>query len=490
MTPRVVHVTGARPNYMKVAPVHRALAERSRVEQRLVHTGQHYDALLKDVFFAELPLPAPDLELDVGSGTHAEQTARALTGLERAFVELRPDAVVVPGDVNSTLAGALAAVKLGIPVVHLEAGLRSGDWTMPEEHNRRLTDHVSSLLLTHSESADANLAREGIPAERVACVGNTMIDTLLAGVARARGREAWLEHGLERGAYVLVTLHRPGLVDEPRLLLAALAALDDVAAELPVLFPVHPRTRAALDRLGAEPLRVRLTAPLAYGEFLSLECGAAAVVTDSGGIQEETTVLGVPCFTLRANTERPVTVEVGTNMVLGLDPERLREVPALLRDPREAHVPPLWDGRAGERAADAIERLVLTGLTAQRVRRRAMSNSSCSSRSAWAERRRVRANSRPRAPMRAASSPSAARRRTVSASAPASSGGITTPAPARSRIRADSPAAERITGRPAAMKSIIFEGTKSSNVGCPDNGTSRASLPARTPDTCSSGTCG
>jgi UDP-N-acetylglucosamine 2-epimerase (non-hydrolysing) len=358
MTPRVVHVTGARPNYMKIAPVHAALASRGRVEQRLVHTGQHYDAELKDVFFAELPLPRPDLELDVGSGTHGEQTARALVGLERAFTDLEPDAVVVAGDVNSTLAGALAAVKLGIPVVHVEAGLRSNDWTMPEEHNRRIADHVSRLLLTHSSSADANLRGEGIPADRIALVGNTMIDSLLANVDAARERAAWRDYGVHEGGYLLVTLHRPTLVDDQDLLRSAIDALDAVASELPVLFPAHPRTRASLDRLGLAPARAVVTRPLPYREFLSLEVGAAAVVTDSGGIQEETTALGVPCFTLRDNTERPVTVELGTNVLLGLAPERLREVPALLRAAAGGGVPPLWDGRAGERAAEAIETLI------------------------------------------------------------------------------------------------------------------------------------
>ncbi len=356
--PRVVHVTCARPNYMKIAPVYTALARRGRVEQRLVHTGQHYDAEMKDAFFAELPLPRPDVELEVGSGRHGEQTARALAGLEETFMTLAPDLVVVAGDVNSTLAGGLAAVKLGVPVAHVEAGLRSGDWTMPEEHNRRLTDHVSTLLLTHSESADSNLAAEGIAPERVARVGNTMIDTLLASLEAAHELAAWRRYGLERGGYLLVTLHRPALVDEPELLLRTVVALDAVAAELPVVFPLHPRTRAALEREGCAPERMRLTAPLPYREFLSLEAGAAGVVTDSGGIQEETTALGVPCFTLRANTERPVTVELGTNTLLGLDPERVREVPALLGEARPGEPPPLWDGHAGERAAAAIEGLL------------------------------------------------------------------------------------------------------------------------------------
>jgi UDP-N-acetylglucosamine 2-epimerase (non-hydrolysing) len=332
----VVHVVGARPNYMKIAPVYVELSGNDRIRQALIHTGQHYDRLLKDVFFDELTLPRPHLELAIGSGTHAAQTAAALAGLGRAFEELRPDAVVVPGDVNSTLAGALAAVQLGIPVVHLEAGLRSNDWSMPEEHNRKLTDHVSALLLTHSEPADANLLSEGIPPDRIERVGNTMVDTLLA------------------------TLHRPALVDSPDLLSRTATALSELAAAIPVVFPVHPRTRARLAALNRPLGNIRLLDPLPYLDFVSLELGAAAVLTDSGGVQEETTALGVPCFTLRANTERPVTVTHGTNTVLGLDPERVLDLPALLSGIRPHGLrPELWDGHAGERAAAAISRLVL-----------------------------------------------------------------------------------------------------------------------------------
>jgi UDP-N-acetylglucosamine 2-epimerase (non-hydrolysing) len=355
----VVHVVGARPNYMKVAPVYAELARSGRVEQRLVHTGQHYDREVNGVFFDELPLPEPHAMLAVGSGTHAEQTARALVELEALFARWHPDLVVVPGDINSTLAAALAAAKLNIPVCHLESGLRSFDRTMPEEHNRRLTDHLSTLLLTHSEDANENLANEGIADEMIDFVGNTMIDTLLANIDRARELESWREYGLERRGYVLVTLHRPRLVDDPVMIRKTVKALEQVAAEIPVLFPVHPRTRERLAALnGSGPKRVQLAPPLPYTTFLSLQAGAAGIVTDSGGIQEESTALGVRCFTLRANTERPVTVTHGTNEILGLDPSAIATIPELLSRPRKSVVPPLWDGRAGARAAAAIERLL------------------------------------------------------------------------------------------------------------------------------------
>lgn len=360
--PLVAHVVGARPNYMKVAPVYAALERRGNVEQRLIHTGQHFDALLKDVFFAELPLPRPHVELHIGSGSHAEQTGRGLIELERVFRELEPELVVVAGDVNSTLAGALAAVKVGVPVCHIESGLRSNDWSMPEEHNRRVTDHLSALLLTHSEEANDNLTGEGIPnpEQAVEFVGNTMIDTLLANIDAARALEACRDLGADPGTYALVTLHRPNLVDNHELLERTLAALDEVARTLPVVFPVHPRTQENLEATGlADRTNVILGPPLPYRQFLSLEADAAAVITDSGGVQEETTVLGVPCFTLRANTERPVTERLGTNTLLGLDPEALRRIPSLLSDRRPAQVPPLWDGQAGERAADAVERLLM-----------------------------------------------------------------------------------------------------------------------------------
>jgi UDP-N-acetylglucosamine 2-epimerase (non-hydrolysing) len=346
--PLVAHVVGARPNYMKVAPVYAELERRGRVEQRLIHTGQHYDAIMKDVFFAELPLPRPHVQLD------ARTTESALAELEAVFADLEPDLVVVAGDVNSTLAGAVAARKRGLALCHIESGLRSNDWSMPEERNRVITDHLSTLLLTHSRDADENLNREGIPDERVSLVGNTMIDTLRANEDAARALEAWREFDVEPGAYILVTLHRPSLVDDSGLLSHAIAALDHVAETLPVIFPVHPRTRKNLE---LDVKRVVLTEPLPYRQFLSLETEAAAVVTDSGGIQEETTALDVPCFTLRENTERPITVEVGTNIVLGLQPEALTNIPEQLGKRRTA-MPEKWDGRAGERAADEVERLL------------------------------------------------------------------------------------------------------------------------------------
>jgi UDP-N-acetylglucosamine 2-epimerase (non-hydrolysing) len=337
----VVHVVGARPNYMKVAPVYAALERRGNVEQRLVHTGQHYDALLKDVFFAELPLPRPHVQLE------ARTPETATEELERSFAELEPDLVVVAGDVNSTLAGAVAARKRGIRVAHIEAGLRSHDWSMPEEVNRVLTDHLSALLLTTLPSANAHLVEEHLPETRVRYVGNTMIDTLLASLDAARAPDL----DLDARDYLLVTLHRPNLVDDRAALAETVAALDEIAASLPVIFPVHPRTKKNL----GDPGRVVLTDPLPYLRFLSLEARAAAVVTDSGGIQEETTVLGVPCFTLRDNTERPETLE-GTNRLIRRD--QLRDVPRLLEEPTPGHIPELWDGHAGERAAHAIEEML------------------------------------------------------------------------------------------------------------------------------------
>ena len=353
---RLLHVVGTRPNFVKMAPVIAACRERfGEASNVVVHTGQHYDRAMSDVFFSELGVPEPDHMLGVGSGSHAEQAARVIERLDPVLRDERPDLVVVPGDVNSTLAAALCAARLGIPLAHVESGLRSFDREMPEEINRIVVDHLSRMLFLHSAEATDNLAAEGAPAERAHFVGNTMIDTLAALEDAIRSRDAASALGLERGAYLLVTLHRPALVDGA-LLAEAMGALGAVAAEMPVLFPVHPRTRARLQGLGLDAQDgVTLAEPAGYLDFLSLEAGAGAVLTDSGGIQEETTWLGVPCFTLRDNTERPVTVRAGTNTLLGLDPARIAEIPALLdAGTASPQRPDLWDGHAAERIAGVI----------------------------------------------------------------------------------------------------------------------------------------
>jgi UDP-N-acetylglucosamine 2-epimerase (non-hydrolysing) len=355
----VMSVVGARPNFMKTAPVIAALREREPpIRHTLVHTGQHYDPGMSQIFVEQLGVGAPDHMLNVGSGSHAVQTARVMKRIESILEAERPDVLLVPGDVNSTLAAALVAAKLDIPVGHIEAGLRSFDRSMPEEINRLLTDQLSSLLFIHSPEARDNLLREGCAAERIHAVGNTMIDTLVAMRPRFEQLDAPAAYGLRRGAYLVVTLHRPALVDGP-LLSRAVAALHAVAAEMPIVFPAHPRTLNAMRRQGLAFSRaaVQLVEPLGYLEFLSLLEGAAAALTDSGGIQEETTYLGVPCFTLRDNTERPVTCDVGTNVLLGLSPERIADVPALLSEMRlrPALVPPGWDGAAASRVVDTLE---------------------------------------------------------------------------------------------------------------------------------------
>jgi UDP-N-acetylglucosamine 2-epimerase (non-hydrolysing) len=350
-------VVGARPNFMKATPVYQALALLGH-DLYLVHTGQHYDVEMSAVFLEELGLPVPDVFLGIGSGTHAEQTARALVGIEEILLERFPAVVVVSGDVNSTLAGALAAAKLEIPVAHIEAGLRSFDNSMPEEHNRRLTDHLSTILFTHSMSAGSNLTREGIHDASIHHVGNTMIDSLLKHLEAARNRCPWRTLGLIPERYGLITLHRPALVDDPVLLRSTVTELIKLAKAIPLVFPVHPRTAERLSSFGLErelkSADVVVTEPLGYLEFLGLHAEAQFVLTDSGGLQEEASALGVRCFTLRNSTDRPITIELGTNTLLGVSPRRISEIPKMLTEPKPFEPIPLWDGRAGERTAGVL----------------------------------------------------------------------------------------------------------------------------------------
>jgi UDP-N-acetylglucosamine 2-epimerase (non-hydrolysing) len=355
----VLSVVGARPNFMKTAPVVAELNRRpDEFTSLLVHTGQHYDEAMSQIFVEELGIGAPDHTLGVGSGSQAQQTARVMERLEQVLLKVAPDVVLVAGDVNSTLGASLVASKLEIPIGHIEAGLRSFDRSMPEEINRVVTDTLSELLFIHSPEAVDNLMREGIAADKIHMVGNTMIDTLVAMLPRIEALDMPGRMELERGSYVVVTLHRPALVDGP-LLADAMLALEEVATKYTVIFPVHPRTRSRLSDRPRVDRSVRLLDPMGYLEFMSLVLGAAGVVTDSGGIQEETTFLGIPCFTLRANTERPITCGLGTNKLLGLEPQRITEVPALIAGARarSSAVPDLWDGAAAGRIVHVLSRL-------------------------------------------------------------------------------------------------------------------------------------
>jgi UDP-N-acetylglucosamine 2-epimerase (non-hydrolysing) len=358
---RLAYVIGARPNLVKMAPVVRALQARlPEARHVLIHTGQHYDRRMSGEIMDELGLPEPDHMLGVGSASHAQQTARTMERIEPVLEAEQPDVVIVPGDVNSTLAVTLVAAKLGLALAHLESGLRSFDRGMPEEINRIVADEFATYLFLHCDDAIENLRREGIEQERMHFVGNTMIDSLVEVMPRLPAAPAE-RFGLAPGGYLLVTLHRPALVDGP-LLAETLRALGDVARGLPVLFPVHPRTRKMV-KGAAIPPGLHLTEPLGYLEFLALERDAAAVLTDSGGVQEETTYLGVPCFTLRENTERPVTIRLGTNRLLGLEPARIAEIPALLErlPARPPQLPPMWDGKAAVRVADVLEQALRAG---------------------------------------------------------------------------------------------------------------------------------
>lgn len=355
---KYILVAGARPNFMKVAPILEAFRTRPSEEVILVHTGQHYGDKMSDDFFTDLELPEPQINLCVGSGSHAQQTARVLTAFEEVCLQHRPDWVIVVGDVNSTLGCALSAKKLGIKVGHVEAGLRSRDMSMPEEINRLCTDAISDLLFTTDKMADENLRREGINEERIRFVGNTMIDTLLRNIQKALSMPLPTE--LKAREYVVLTLHRPSNVDSKLKLTALFEALIDISKSIPIVFPAHPRTRHKLKQFGLEDTlrdsRIKFIAPLSYLPFIGLIARSRLVLTDSGGIQEETTVLGIPCITLRPNTERPITCAMGTNVLVGTEPERIRTAvcTALNTPPRNNSLPEKWDGNAAMRIVDTL----------------------------------------------------------------------------------------------------------------------------------------
>ena len=362
MNPITVHlIAAARPNFMKIAPLYHALAREAWCRPQIVHTGQHYDANMSDAFFRDLGLPAPHFHLEVGSGSHAEQTGGVMIAYEKVAMREKPDWIVVVGDVNSTAACAMVGTKLWIPVIHLEAGLRSGDRRMPEEINRLATDAICDVLWTPSPDADENLAREGVPPSRIDRVGNIMIDSfeMMRGAIEADGTRAAM--GLEPGHYAVVTLHRPSNVDDPQVLHDIMGALAELSRELPLVFPVHPRTRGNLAKSGiAVPPGITLTKPLSYMDFLNLWKDAALVMTDSGGLQEETTALGIPCLTVRENTERPVTVDEGTNTLVGTDPQAILRAASevLSAGGKAGRRPDLWDGQAAVRIVGELDGLV------------------------------------------------------------------------------------------------------------------------------------
>src|SRR6266404_4347205 len=361
---KVIIVAGARPNFMKVAPIVAAMKRRrDRFQTLLVHTGQHYDEAMSSAFFRDLDLPGPDVYLGVGSASHAQQTAAIMQAFEPVVIQEKPDWVIVVGDVNSTLACALVSVQLGIRVAHVEAGLRSRDRTMPEDINRLLTDQIAELLLTPSPDADQNLRAEGIPPERIKLVGNVMIDSLLSQLDRAKQSTARAALGLTEKEYAVLTLHRPSNVDDTAAFRRIIEALEEIARRLPIVFPAHPRTRKMIAELGLTERVVKIKGllvidPVGYLDFLQLLMGARLVLTDSGGIQEETTVLGIPCVTLRENTERPITVEIGTNIIAGTTPAQIVKAALDALDPPAGkaapRVPPLWDGHTADRILDAL----------------------------------------------------------------------------------------------------------------------------------------
>ena len=363
-SPLVDVIAGARPNFMKIAPILHAIqarqAQGSRLRYRLVHTGQHYDARMSGDFFTQLGIPLPDVNLEVGSGTQAEQTAGIMTKYERLLLDARSDACLVVGDVTSTMACAIAAQKLRVPVAHVEAGIRSGDWGMPEEINRLVTDSITNWFFTTSEVANSNLRNSGARDEQIHFVGNTMIDTLLANLKRLRPPAFWAEAGLQPGNYFVMTLHRPANVDDPAGFAKLISAVGEAVRGLPVVFPVHPRTAKTLTNLRGRPAGLLTVDPQPYLEFNHLVRHAKGVITDSGGVTEETTVLGVPCVTLRDSTERPETVTVGTNELIGTDPAALKPVLDKLfaGQWKKGSIPELWDGRTGERIAALLDHLL------------------------------------------------------------------------------------------------------------------------------------
>lgn len=362
---KVLNIAGARPNFMKVAPIYAEMKRRpSEFEPLIVHTGQHYDAAMSDAFFDDLGMPKPDIHLGVGSGSHAVQTAKIMTEFEPVVLREKPDWVVVVGDVNSTIACSLVCAKLGVKVAHVEAGLRSRDRSMPEEINRILTDSISDLLFTTSQDADDNLKAEGIPVEKIRFVGNVMIDSLLGHLKIAEASRVREDLDVGDGAYAVLTLHRPSNVDDKDIFSGILDALLAVAERLPIIFPVHPRTRARIKEFGFEESidnsNIRLIEPLGYLDFMRLYSGARLVLTDSGGLQEETTVLGIPCLTLRNNTERPITIEMGTNILVGTDAAKIRQAAFDVLDggksDKKTKIPPLWDGKTAGRICDELSK--------------------------------------------------------------------------------------------------------------------------------------
>ncbi len=359
--PLVDIIAGARPNFMKVAPILHALqAEGSGLRYRLIHTGQHYDPKMSGTFFQQLNIPDPDVNLGVGSGSQATQTAGIMVKYEALLLEERSECCLIVGDVNSTVACALTAQKLGIPVAHVEGGLRSGDWAMPEEINRLATDAISNWFFTTSRFANQTLAKEGVSPERIFFVGNTMIDTLLANMSRLSPPEFWQSEGLSSDGYLLLTLHRPSNVDDPVQFEALLRAVVETAQDLPIIYPAHPRTHATLDSFTDLRDRLTIVGPQPYHQFNYLAKNAKVVVTDSGGITEETTVMGVPCLTLRDSTERPETVSEGTNQLVGSDPAALRQALAavLAGQIKSGKIPELWDGKTGMRIVQALGQLL------------------------------------------------------------------------------------------------------------------------------------